>query len=200
MIRLRRAHADRVGTEAREVIHLGLVGGGFLGNEHGSCAAEDGAKAVEHPGRAADDVVGAERGVSGVQPLGQADAAGDAVQFGDGETVVGEHEVGADDERHIGAGGLAAAKGDEVGGFAGVEVGGDPGGLLAGHGTVVKLIAGALQEIEAVTELFELLAEPGVDDERLRRHQPVLFRKKPLRGLGGAEGGETVERRGHAPG
>ena len=61
----------------------------------------------------AEYVVGAEAGVGRVQPVGEADAAGDVVEFGDGEAVLGEDVVGADDLRLVVAeaaagGGLAA--------------------------------------------------------------------------------------------
>ena len=102
-----------------------------------------------------------------IQPVREADAAGDAVQLGDGEALLGEHEVGADDEGQIRARLAAAGVGDEVGGFPGIETGGDPCGLLAGDGAVVKLVARALKEVEPVAELFELLGQARTDDERL---------------------------------
>jgi len=40
-----------------------------------------------------------ERAVGLIQPSGQADAAGNAIQFRDAEAVVGEQQVGADDAR-----------------------------------------------------------------------------------------------------
>ena len=132
--------------------------------------------------------------------MGEADAAGDAVELGDGEAVLREHEVGADDERQVGAGFLAAGVGDEFGRFAAVEVVGDPRGLLAGDGAVVKLVAGALEKVEPVAELGELVGEAGVDDEGLGGDEPVFVGKKPLGRLGGADGGDAVGRGGHAEG
>ena len=65
--------------------------------------AKNAGKALQHAVRPADDLgrAAGQRGIGLVEPRGQADAAGDAVQFRDAEAVFGQDDVRADDARHV---------------------------------------------------------------------------------------------------
>ena len=84
---------------------------------------------------------------------------------------------------------------NQVGGLAGVEVGGDPGGLFAFDAALVKLVAGALKNEKAMAELLEFFRERGIDRERVRRKEEILFGEEALFREGGSDRGELVSRR-----
>ena len=141
----------------------------------------------------------AEAGVGLVQPCGEADAAGDGVELGDGEghffvgARLGEDDVWADDAGDVVAEFFLAGVFDEFGGLAGVEVIGDPAGLLALDAHVVEEIAGAVEEVQAVAEFLQFLEETPVDGEGLRGDEPFLVGEEALGGHCGADGGDFIE-------
>ena len=76
------------------------------------------------------------------------------------------------------------------GGLPAVEVRGDPTGLLALDAELVEEVAGALEEVQAVAELFEFVNEPVAQRKGAGRKQPFLLREEAL-------GGERLADRAH---
>ncbi len=159
-----------------EPLHFGPVGGGLLGDDDVRAAGGDGPESLHHPRRAAQDIV-AQCGIGGIEPGGEADAAGDAVKFADGETVLGKDKVGPDDGGEF----LAPLPGEfhQFGRFAPVEQFGDPAGLLPLDALEIELVAGAHEELEPVAEFLQGVGKNARNGERLRRHEPFFAVEKP---------------------
>ncbi len=172
-------------------IHLRTVGGGFLRNHDVAAFRQQTAKAIEHSVRPADDVA-AERRVGLIEPAGQTDSAGDGIDLGDGVAGLGQDQIGPNDQRQIVAELFLAGELNQIGGLPGVEVFGDPGRLFAFDAALVKLVAGALENEEPMTELLEFFRERGIDRERIGREEEILFGEKALFGEGGSDRGELV--------
>ena len=90
-----------------------------------------------------------------VQPSGEADAAGDAIEFGDAEAVFGQEDIGADDAGHVDFESAGALTGDEFRRLAEVEPAGDPIGLLAFGTAAIKQVDGAIKLEEDPAERFD---------------------------------------------
>lgn len=177
-----------------EPVHFGAVVGGFLGDDDIGSVGEDTGEAVEHAIGAADDVFEAEGGGEGlVEPGGEADAAGDAIEFGEGEAFVfSEDEVGPDDAGGGMAEGIGVGVFEEIGGFAGVDVLGDPRGGGAFEGAMVEVVGGFLEGVEDGAEGFE-----GADlffgqGEGFRGEAPVFVGEEAFFWDGGSEGGDAI--------
>ena len=177
--------------------HLRAVGGGFLGDEDFRLPADDRPESFHHAAGTAEDIMGAKTGVGGIQPGSEPDSARHGVQFRDGEAVFGEHEVGPDHARQVGAELFAARELDQLRRLPPVEIVGDPRRLLAGDAALVEFVAGAVEEIQPVPEFVELLGELRVDQKRLGREQPILVGKKPFRRERRADRVNAVHRRVH---
>src|SRR5439155_16485195 len=61
-----------------------------------------------------------------------------------------------------------------------IKIARDPLRLFSFNAKMIKLIARALEDEQAVTELFELGQKFLLDRKRIRRELPILFRKKTL--------------------
>src|SRR5205807_1767601 len=83
---------------------------------------------------------------------------------------------------------------DQLGGFTGVEVGGDPGRLFAFDAALVKLVARALENEKAMAELLEILSKFFVDRKRIGRKEKILFSEETLFRKGAPYHGEFVRR------
>ena len=142
-----------------------MDGGGF---------AEDACEAIHHAALAAEHGE-AELCVGLVQPGGEADAAGDAVEFGDGEAVLGEEAVGADDagELVLEAGRLLRV--EEGRGLALIEEWRDPSGLFAGEAVAMEEIRGAIELKEDAAEGVEFLDEFSAECEGRGGDAPMLI-------------------------
>jgi len=73
----------------------------------------------------------------------------------------------------------------------------DPGGLFAFDASLIKLVTGALKNVETMTELLEFLRELVVDGERIGREEEILFGEKAFGGKGSADGGKIGGDIGH---
>ena len=101
-------------------------------------------------------------GIGLVEPGGEADAAGDGIQFGDAEAVFGDEQVGANDAGQFVLEGGRALECDQVGGFALVEPARDPFRLLAFDALAVEQIDRAIELQQHAPERFQLVAPaPG---------------------------------------
>ena len=175
-----------------EPFHFGPIGLGFFGN-HDVSAGENLGESAEHPVRPAQNL-GAQFRVGFVKPIGEANAAGHAVDFGDGESVVGENKVGSDDFWNVSGDSMFSLEGDELGRLAGVQQIGHPRGLAAFHALAIKLVAGAQEEGEAVSEFLEFVRQPSWQTKRCWCDAPFLFMKKPACGHGGLDGARRFQR------
>ena len=148
-----------VGAElAGEPVHFGAVVGGFGGDGDVCAVREERAEAAVHAVGAAGDVSGwEEAGVGLVEPCGEADAAGDTVDFGEAEAVVGEEEIRTDDGWELLAEGGETRCVEELGRFTGVGKGGDPWGETAGAAAEVETVAGGQEALEPMAEFLELV-------------------------------------------
>ena len=131
--------------------------------------------------------------VGGTEPTGEADPARNGIQFAHDKTVLGQDEVGSQDTRDVGAEGFLAGEGDEFLGFSPVEEFGNPRGLFACDGEGVEVVAGVLEEGEAVAEGSEFVGEFFGKNERVGRKMPLLFGEQSL---GRERGPECVQRGG----
>lgn len=181
-----------------EPFHFGAVGGGFLGDDEvdtGS-GAEDAGEAFAHGVVRAEERGGIGGGgfpVSLVEPGGEADAAGDGIEFGDGEAVVGEEEVRADDPGDLVTEGGIALPGDEFGRLALVEPAGDPVGGFAGDAASVEEIGGAIELEKDAAEGFDFAGEGGWERKGVQGDPPVevgeeTAGREPVADLAGAIG------------
>ncbi len=188
-----------------EPFHFGPVGLGFFGDEdfYGCIWGEDGGEAIEHAVGAAGDLV-VEGGVGLVEPGGEADAAGDAVEFGDTEAVFAEEQVGADDPGQFIFEGVGALELDDVAWFSEFEPMGDPGGLLSGDAMSVEEVAGAVELVEDFSEVADGLGGGWIEGEGFGGGAPIELLEEAMRGelvpdglglLDGGHGGLGV--RGH---
>ncbi|MFZ4387230.1 MAG: hypothetical protein ACOYOI_03585 [Chthoniobacterales bacterium] len=82
------------GKTRYEPLHFGSVGGGLLGNNDFAFREHRG-KPLQHPLGSAQHIK-SEFGIGLVQPCGQADAAGNLIQFADGEPLLREDQIGPD--------------------------------------------------------------------------------------------------------
>jgi hypothetical protein len=119
-----------------------------------------------------------ECGVGLVEPCGEADAAGDAVDFGEAEAVVGEEEVRADDGGELLTEGGETSGFEELGRFTGIGEGGDPWGETAGAAAVVETVAGGQEALEPMLSAREAGMGNGSGEE-----SQSLAAKRPPWGL-----------------
>jgi hypothetical protein len=68
----------------------------------------------------------------------------------------------------------------------------DPGRLLAFDAALVKLVAGALENVKAMAKLLEFLCELVVDRKRIRRKEEVLFSEEAFGGEGASNRGKLI--------
>ena len=104
---------------------------------------------------------------------------------------------GPNDQRDIVAELLLAGELDQLSRLSGIEILRDPGRLFAFDAALVKLVAGALENVKAMAELLEFLGEFFVDRKRIGREKKILFGEEALFGEGGADRGELVGVGGH---
>ena len=148
---------------------------------------KDPGEAVEHSAGAAEDW-GAQSGVTLVEPCGQADAAGDGIEFGDGETVIGQEEVGADDAGPIVFESRVALEIDQGLGFALVEPTGDPRGLFSFEAVSVEEVHRAVELEQHPAQLLELTDEFRAEREGVWCDAPGVVEEEPA-------GGQLIEDR-----
>ena len=175
----------------RGPIHFRAVGRSLLRNHNVAAFGKQTPEAVEHAVAATNHVIAKGR-VDLIEPSGQTDAARDRIDLGDGVAGFRQNEIGPDDERNVVAELFLAGELDQLGGFTGVEVRGDPGGLFAFDALLVKLVARALENEKAMAELLEFLSKFFVDRKRIGRKEKILFSEKALLGEGGSNRGEFV--------
>jgi hypothetical protein len=68
----------------------------------------------------------------------------------------------------------------------------NPGGLFAFDAALVKLVAGALENVKAMAELLQIPGEFVVDRKRIGREKEILFGEEALFREGRADRGEFV--------
>ena len=139
--------------------------------------AEDAREAVDHAAFAAEHGV-AEFRIGLVEPGGEADAAGDAVEFGDGEAGLGEEAVGADDAGEFVLEGGGLLRIEECGGLALIEEWRDPRGLFAGEAVAMEEIRSAIELEEDAAEGVEFLDECSAEGEGGGGDAPMLIREE----------------------
>jgi hypothetical protein len=112
----------------------------FLRNEN-VAAIGDGAKTFDHAIRSANDT-GAEFGIDAIEPRGQPDSTGNVIEFSDGKSLLGENEIGPEDQRKLVAKLFATSEFDERGRLAAIEVVRNPRRLLAADAAIIEFVAG----------------------------------------------------------
>ena len=121
-------------------------------------------------------------GVGFAQPGGEADAAGNGVEFAEREGVFGQDEVGADDGGDLALDLVVAREGDEFGRLAGVEQRRDPGMGLTGGALPIEQVAGGVEVVQDDAELFEELDVGRAEREGLRGDAPRLVHEEAVGG------------------
>ena len=166
-----------------EPFHLRPVRGGLVGDDqaHVRRVAENAGEAVEHAGCAAEHF-GPGPGVGAVEPGGEADAAGHAVQFGDAQAVVGEQNVGPDDARQLGAELFAALQVDDRLRLAAIQPSAWPGGEAPLGAPAVNRVGGLVKLEQHAAQLLELLDGFLVERKRLRGDAPLVPGEEPAGG------------------
>ena len=117
-----------------------------------------------------------------VQPGGQADAAGNGIQFRDAESVLRDEQIGADDARHFVLERRRALQRDQFGGFALVEPARDPFGLFAFDALAVEQVDRAIELQQHAPERFDLFGQRWRRAEGDRRDPPLVAGEQALRG------------------
>ncbi len=177
----RNTHVDAAFLESRgDPFHFRTIGCRLLRNHDVTAVRQHASKSLEHSVRVAEDFR-LELGIRLIQPPGQADSARNRINLGDGVTVIGQNEIGPNDERQIVAKFFASRELDEVFRFAGVEIARDPRWLFSFDAELVKLIARALENEQPMTKLLELGTKFLLDRKRVGRKQPILVGEQPLR-------------------
>jgi hypothetical protein len=134
------------------------------------------------------DEAGVVRGVKFIEERGEADAAGDAVHFGEGKAVVGDKEVRTQDNGGLVFNSTVASVGDEAVGLAAVQVTGNPGegevavaeDFFALGGTVVEQFLGVVEGVTGVADLFDFGDLSGSEGESGWREFPGFFGEECL--------------------
>ena len=126
-----------------------------MGNHDVAAVWQHSFESIEHSFGAADDFF-LERGIGLVEPAGQSDSAGNGIDFGDDVTVVRQNEIRTDHSRQILANFFAPRELDQLFRFAGIEIARDPLRLFSFDAELIKLIARALKNEQAMAELVEL--------------------------------------------
>jgi hypothetical protein len=173
--------------------HLRAIGCRLIGDDDvdGVAFVEDAFEPAQHVIGAAEDGVAKVR-VGLVQPCGEADAAGDGVEFRDGEAVFSEEQVGTYDARPFVFEGWMTLEFDEGTGFAQVEPLSDPGGLFAGHALSVEQIDRAIELEQDAAERFEFAEDGGLEREWGRSDAPVLMGEEAAGRQAIADGGGSL--------
>ena len=145
------------------------------------CLVKDPGEAVEHSAGTAEDW-GAESGVTVVEPRGQANAARDGIEFGDGESMFSQEEVGADDAGPIVFESWVALEIDQGLGFTLVEPTGDPLGLFSFEAVPVEEVHRAVELEQHSAQLFELTDEFRAEREGVWCDAPGVVEEEPAGG------------------
>jgi hypothetical protein len=173
----------------REPVHLGTVGGGFVGHNHMNVCgvAKDAAEAVNHAVSTADHLWCVVRGawcvgIYPVQPCSQTDAAGDGVQFRYAEAMFGDEQIRTDDARDFVLESGRALQRDEFSRFAEVEPLRNPSGHLTLGTFAIEEIDGAIELEQHAPERFDFLRQLGSERKRPGRNPPLLSSEQAILG------------------
>ena len=120
----------------------------------------------------------AERGVGFIQPRGQSDSSRHAVDLGDRESLVRENKVRSDHFRNFSRNPVFALIGYQFGRLAPVQEIRNPRMQAAFCAEPVELFAGAEEQQQPVTELFDFFLKFCVQRKRAGRNPPFLFVKQ----------------------
>src|SRR5947207_14025686 len=101
--------------------------------------------------------------------------------------MISQNQIGPEDTRQIITNFFAPGKFNQLSRIPGIEITCHPIGLFAFNAALIKLVAGALENEEAMAELLNIGAEFLADREGIRRQQPVFFREENLLGEGTAD-------------
>ena len=149
-------------------------------------------KSFEHSVAATDHLV-AEFRIGLIQPRGQADAAGNGINFRDRVTFIGQNQIRPDNLWQIIPEFFLARELDQLRGFPGIEIARDPRRLFAFDAELIELIASALKNEEPMPELLQFLFERCDRSAKGSGEISQSFSaKSPSVGIGGSDGGEFV--------
>ena len=188
-----------------EPFKFGAVGGGFVADDNGDewlgCVRGEGGDALVKEvglGVAANEGRAAGGGVVLVEVCGEADAARDAIHFGEREAGAGDEEVGTEDARDLVFDGGVASVGDETVGLAAVKIGGDPREECVGvaedffplGGAVVETFLGLQEGVAGVADLVDFVELRGRERERDGGGLPGFVGEERQDRVGGSVGHE----------
>ena len=112
-----------------------------------------------------------------IQPRGEANAAGDAVEFDQCQAGLGEEQVRTNDARHGVLESRIALQCDQRGRFALIEPGRHPGWLLAADALAIEQIDGAIKLVQDASESIQLPGESWIQGEGFGRNPPMVSGK-----------------------
>ena len=185
----------RIAEFAGEPLHFRPVVIGLARHQHGATLRQDRAESLEHAIAPAQHVVTGV-GIGSRQPCGEADAAWHAVEFGDGEAIVGEHQVRTNDAGKLRRGGGQALQADHPVGLAGIEARGDPVRQPAGGTAAVDCITGLLKACKWMAERGHGPCLGAAEREGLGRPAPCAPTEETALGQAVAQVGKTQSHQG----
>ena len=115
-----------------------------------------------------------------VQPIGQANSAGDRIDLSNDVVFFREDEIWPDHSWQIVADFFSPRKFNQLFWFPGIEVSGDPLGLFAFNAELIELIASALKNKQSMPELLQVRERFFVDRKCIWREQPLFLSKEPF--------------------